>query len=420
MRIPQWLTILSGIALCSVAQAQDIPPDVGVADRNRPAFDAPGLSAGSLLIYPSVTGRAEYDDNVLASSAGKRGDKIFYLEPEVRIRSNLARHAFDLKAYYHRSFHARLDTEDASEYGANGRGVVDVTRRTRIRVTGSAERNAENRSSLGSFTGSRTRVKFDRYSGSAGLEQEVGDFILLGKGEYRRIRYMDTTDPLGNPIDLSFRNLKVRNATGQVSYRLRSGTSAFVRVQGEKRTYDLRPGDPGFDPITQTDRSAKGLRAEAGLGLELTSLIYGNIRLGYLKQNYADPKLRDVDGLSYGADILWNITSLTSFKLTAERAVDETSSQTTAGNLRSEFTADIDHELLRNLILSVGTRYARINPAGLSPKSREYEARLGARYLLPGRFMELRAGYAFEKRSSANRAIRFSSNNVFVSLMIKR
>jgi hypothetical protein len=420
MRIPQWLTMLSGTALCSVAQAQDIPPNVGVADRNRPAFDAIGLRAGSLLIYPSVTGRAEYDDNVLASSAGKRGDKIFYLEPEVRIRSDLARHAFDVKGYYHRSFHAKLDTEDASEYGANGRGVVDVTRRTRIRVMGSAERNAENRSNLGSFTGSRTRVKFDRYAGSAGLEQEVGDFILLGRGEYRRIRYMDTTDPLGNPIDLSFRNLKVRTATGQVSYRLRSGTSAFVRVQGEKRTYDLRPGDPGFDPITLTDRSAKGLRAEAGLGLELTSLIYGNIRLGYLKQNYADSKLRDVDGLSYGADILWNITPLTSFKLTAERAVDETSSQTTAGNLRSEFTADVDHELLRNLILTVGTRYARISPAGLSPKSREYEARFGARYLLPNRFMELRAGYAFEKRSSANPGIRFSSNNVFVSLMIKR
>ncbi|WP_029548660.1 outer membrane beta-barrel protein [Rhizorhabdus wittichii] len=420
MRIPQLLTVLSGTALCSAVQAQEIPPNVGVADRERPAFDALGLRAGSLLIYPSVAGRTEYDDNVLATGAGKRGDTIFTIEPEVRVRSDLARHAFDVKAYYHRSFHAKLDTEDASEYGVNGRGVVDVTRRTRIRLTGSAERNAETRSSLASFSGSRTRVKYDRFSGSAGLEQEVGDFVLLGKGEYRRIRYMDTTDPLGNPIDLSFRNLKVRTGTGQIAYRLRSGTSAFIRVQSEKRTYDLRPGDPGFDPITQTDRSSKGLKAEAGLGLELTSLIYGNIRLGYMKQNYADPKLRDVSGLSYGADILWNVTPLTSLKFTAERAVDETSSQTTAGNLRSEFTADVDHELLRNLILSAGVRYARINPAGLSPKSREYEARLGARYLLPNRFMELRAGYAFEKRSSANPSIRFNSNNIFVTLTIKR
>jgi len=84
------------------------------------------------------------------------------------------------------------------------------------------------------------------------------------------------------------------------------------------------------------------------------------------------------------------------------------------------FTADVDHELLRNLILSAGVRYARINPAGLSPKSREYEARLGARYLLPNRFMELRAGYAFEKRSAANPTIRFNSNNIFVTLTIKR
>ncbi|MES2497066.1 MAG: outer membrane beta-barrel protein [Pseudomonadota bacterium] len=419
MRIPHFLTILSGTALCSVAQAQEIPPDVGVADRGRPAFDALGLRAGSLMIYPSVTGRAEYDDNVLASSAGKRGDRIFYIEPEVRLRSDFSRHAFDVKAYYRRSVHAKLDTEDASEYGVNGRGVIDVTRRTRIRVAGSSEREAENRSNLGSFSGSRNRVKFDRHTGSAGIEQEVGDLILLGKGEVRRIKYLDTVDLLGAPIDLSFRNLKVRTGTGQLTYRLRSGTSAFVRVQTEKRTYDLRPGDVGFDPITQTDRSSNGLRAEGGLGLELTSLIYGNIRLGYLKQNYADPLLKDVSGLSYGADILWNVTPLTSFTLTAERAVDETSSQTTAGNLRSEFTAGVDHELLRNLILSAQMRYARINPAGLSAKSREVEARFGARYLM-NRYMEVRAGYAFEKRSSANTNIRFSSNNIFVSLTVKR
>lgn len=420
MRIPHLLAVLSGPAFCSAVQAQEIPAEVGVADRTRPAFEARGFKVGSLLILPTVTGRLEYDDNVLASATGKRGDRIYYVEPEVRIRSNLARHAFDVKAYYHRSFHAKLDTEDASEYGVTGRGVIDVARRTRIRLSGSAERSAENRGSLASFSGSRTRVKYDRYAGSLGLEQEVGDFVLLGRGEYRRISYMDTTDPLGNPIDLSFRNLKIRTATGQVTYRLRSGTSAFVRVQGERRTYDLRPGDPGFDPFTQTDRSAKGLRAEAGIGVELTSLVYGNVRLGYLRQDYADPKLRDVNGLSYGADILWNMSSLTTFKLTAERRVDETSSQTTAGNLRSEFKAGVDHELLRNLILSAEGRYARINPAGLSPRSREYEAKIGARYLMPNRYMELRAGYSFEKRSSDNAAIRFNSNLVFVALTLKR
>ncbi|MET0373272.1 MAG: outer membrane beta-barrel protein, partial [Rhizorhabdus sp.] len=376
-----YMALLAGTAICSAAQAQEVPPHVGVADRARPAFDPLGIRAGSVLLYPAVTGRVEYDDNVMASSAGKSGDTIFYVEPEVRIRSDFTRHAFDARAYYGRSFHRKLETEDSSEYGLTGRGVVDVTRRTRIRLGGSYEHNAENRSSLSSFTGSRTPVKFDRLAGSLGLEQEVGDFVLLGRGEYRRISYEDAVDPLGNIIDLKFRNLKLKIATGQISYRLRSGTTAFVRVAADRRTYDLRPGDAGFDPFTQTDRSGKGLRAEAGLGLELTSLIYGNIRLGYLRQNYDDIKLRDSSGLSYGADILWNVTPLTTFRLTAERSVDETSSQTTAGNLRSEFTAKVDHELLRYVILSAGTRYARINPAGPTARSREVEANLGVRYL---------------------------------------
>lgn len=419
MRKVAILAVLSGTALGSVAQAQDVPPNVGVADRPRPAFDALGIRAGSVLVYPSVTGRVEYDDNVLASPAGKRGDTIFYLEPEVRLRSDFSRHAFDTRFYYGRSFHNKLGSEDNSQYGATGRGVVDVTRRTRIRVGGSYEHRAENRASLSSFTGSRTPVKYDRAAASLGLEQEVGDFVLLGRGEYRRLKYDDAVDPLGNPIDLEFRNLKMRIATGQLSYRLRSGTTAFVRVQGERRTYDLRPGDPGFDPFTQTDRSSTGFRAEAGLGLELTRLIYGNIRAGYMRQNYKDIKLRDTSGLSYGADILWNVTPLTTFRLTAERSVDETSSQTTAGNLRSEFTAKVDHELLRYVILSGGIRYARINPAGLTPNSREYEGNLGVRYLM-NRYMELRGGYSYEKRSSKANVIRYSSNRVFVALTLKR
>ena len=419
MRNIALLAMLSGTALCSVAQAQEVPPNVGVADRARPAFDPLGIRAGSVVIFPAVTGRLEYDDNVLASSTGKRGDSVFYIEPEVRVRSDFSRHAFDSRLYYGRSFHNKLESEDTSQYGATGRGVLDVTRRTRIRLGGSYEHNAENRSSLSSFTGSRSPVKYDRLAGSLGIEQEVGDFILLGRGEYRRLSYDDTVDPLGNPIDLEFRNLKMRIATGQISYRLRSGTTAFVRVSADRRRYDLRPGDVGFDPITQTDRSSNGLRAEAGLGLELTRLIYGNIRVGYLRQRYADPKLRDTNGLSYGADLLWNVTPLTTFRFTADRSVDETSSQTTAGNLRSEFTAKVDHELLRYVVLSAGTRYARINPAGPTARSREIEGNLGVRYLM-NRYMELRGGYSYEKRSSSANVIRFSSSRVFVGLTLKR
>ena len=422
MRPSNALVLLATIASplpWSVATAQSVAPRGGVADRARPAFDAPGIRAGSFLLFPTVTGRAEYDDNVLASAAGKQGDRIFYLEPELRIRSDLGRHAVDGKVYYHRSFHDKLGSEDATEYGATGRGVVDMTRRTRIKLSGGYERNAENRRSLASFSGSRSPVRFDMSSASLGLEQEVSDFTLSGKGDYQRIAYADTTDALGNVIDLKFRNLKVRSATAQIDYRLRSGTTAFVRAIKESRRYDLRPGDPGFDPFTQTDRSADGLRIEGGVGLELTSLIYGNVRIGYLRERYTDPKLRDVDGLSYGADLLWNVTPLTTLRFTATRSVDVTSSQTTAGNLRNEFSAKVDHELLRYVILSAGLRRAHIDPAGPTAKSREFEGDVGVRYLM-NRQVELRGGFAYEERSSANAAIRFSGQRIFLGLTFKR
>lgn len=419
MQLGRICLMMSGAAISSIACAQDATPRIGVADRDRPLYDPLGLHVGSLLLYPSVKGLAEYDDNVLASSTGARGDRIFTVEPGLRAKTDFNRHQLDVRSYYRHSFHGKLKTEDVEEYGALGRGVVDVTRRTRIRLSAGFEHEAEDRSSLASFSGSRRPVQFDRLTGGAGLEQEFGNLVMMGRGDIRKLTYKDAIDGLGNPLDMSFRDLTIKSGTGQAAYRLRSGLSLLLRGTLEERSYKLRPGDIGFDPITNTDRSSKGARIEAGVGLELTNLIYGTLRVGYLKQNYRDPKLRDVSGLSYAADIRWNITPLTTIGLTGERSVDETSSQLTAGNLRTEAKFTVDHELLRNLILSAAVRAAKIKPAGPTAKSSEFEGQFSAKYMMR-RSLWLEAGYRYDKRSSSSNALDFRSNNVFLAITLQR
>src|SRR5215203_5030787 len=74
--------LISGVAISSIASAQDVPGNVGVADRARPLYDPLGIRAGSVLIYPRLKSQLEYDDNVLASSNGGQGDKILTVEPD--------------------------------------------------------------------------------------------------------------------------------------------------------------------------------------------------------------------------------------------------------------------------------------------------------------------------------------------------
>ena len=401
------------------AVAQTPPPNIAVADRARPAYDPLGWRVQSIFFYPSVAGSYEYDDNVRSTRTDRQSDSVFYIAPQLRIKSGLRRHAFDINLKYSRSYHARLTTEDVTQYGAFGRGVLDLSRRTRIRADGSAERATEKRGALSSFGGTRSPVRYNRFVGNIGLEQEAGSFVFLGQVGQRRLRYEDTVDALGQPLDQKFRNFRMETALLQARLRMRSGLSAFIRASGDKRIYAIRPGDVGFDPITGIDRSSKGGKIEAGLAMELTNLLYGNIRAGYLKVAYDDPQLRDVDGVSFGADLLWNVTSLTSLRLTADRSLDETVSPLTAGNLRSEVNVGADHELLRNLILTADMRYARISPAGPTAKSRENEFEAGAKYLL-NRYLMAKLTFNHSRRSSDNPAIGFKANSLMFTLTLRK
>ena len=59
------------LVLCPhVASAQDAlfkrGENVGVLERPRPGYEALGIRAGGFIVYPSLTLRAEYDDNLFA------------------------------------------------------------------------------------------------------------------------------------------------------------------------------------------------------------------------------------------------------------------------------------------------------------------------------------------------------------------
>jgi hypothetical protein len=145
--------------------------------------------------------------------------------------------------------------------------------------------------------------------------------------------------------------------------------------------------------------------------VDLTGLLYGEARVGYMKRDYSDPGYRDTSGLSFGVDLLWNVTPLTSIRFGADRAIEESSSTIAAGNRRTQFDLSLDHELLRNLILGGAVGYARIEPLGPIPSSSAYLGRLDARYLVSRR-VSLRGGYLFTKRTSASIDRRFEENRL--------
>lgn len=417
------LTMLATVAglAASCAVAQTVPVQ-SVTGRERTRLEDNSHQVGAFLVSPQIAIDATYVDNIYATETDQRGDVFLTIRPEIDIKSTWSRNALNFSAYFDRDFHADYTGEDVSEFGAALDGRYDISRQTRIYLGLDAARSAERRGSLSSFAQSAEPVRFNSLIANGALEQDLGSMRLRAEGRFRRVTYEDALLTSGTKINQDFRNFDIYSGTAQASYDLNTLTSFVLRGTLEKRSYDLRPGDLGFDPLTATDRSGDSTLLEAGVTREITTLLSGTIRLGYLSFRYPDPKLNDVNGFSYYANINWNVTPLTTLRGTAQRRVDETTSPITAGNLRDEVSLSADHELLRSLILHADTRFAWIDPSladdvitVIDNASRETEFGLGARYYI-GRKLRLDGDYTHQRRSSDNPLLSYVANVATVGI----
>jgi hypothetical protein len=384
--------------LSTSAYAQSVPANIGVADRQRPAYDPIGGRIGTFILYPSLESSVAYDDNIFATETGKVSDTIFTVSPKLRLASQWLRHKLELSAQLTRNFYVKNSNEDTTNTTLNANGTIDVNRQTQVRLLGNIGRLTEARTDINSIEGISAPTRYTTKVARATVDNQAGLFSFTLDGGVQRLTFNQNHADDGSLVDQSFRNDTQRDISLKIRYRMPSGTAVYLRLSGDQLRYDSKTITIN-GVTTPFDRNSDGYRAEVGLSVELSSLLYGDVRVGYLHRNEADPTIRDVSGVSFGADLLWNITPLTTIRLVADRTVEDSSSQTIAGNLRSQGTLTVDHELLRNLLLNASVRYADISPIGPLSNSQEVEFNAGARYLMSRRVV-LQAHYQYYRRIS--------------------
>ena len=408
---------LSAVAITSSAPvfAQSPVRGQGVADRSRPDYDPYGYTAGPFTLYPAVTTSAEATDNYLATDTNRRSDAYALIAPEVRVASNWARHSLTARVFFDQSIHANLNGQNQTQYGGALGGAYDVSRATRITADGSYGRYVENRADLGSFQGNLAPVTYDALRAQIGVAQSFNKLTLNGSFGVNDLNFRDTLSSTGATIDQDFRD--VRSITGSLSaqYDIGPGIRLIGTGQYDRSTYSFRPGRPGFNPLVDIDRTSYGFTLQGGVAFELSSLVFGSVQFGVLTRNYRDARLRNFSGLSYSANILWNATSLTSFRLTAQRAVEDASSAVVAGNTRSTLRLTVDHELYRYVLLSGNVGYGSFSPNGPGIGGKEFSAGAGARYLIDRRW-SLSANVRYAQRTSASSFLRYRATTASISV----
>ena len=392
------------------ATAQDrLPAATGTSESE--AFRPQGYPAGGFRIYPTLRLSTDYDDNISRSNDSKRGDGSFIVAPTIAARSNWSNHQLNSDAFYRSTHYFTRTAQNHDEYGANVDGRLDVMRTWKISGDAGYARLAETRGTPGDLFFSNRLIRLNTYNAGLQVSNQFNRINATIGASTQGYRY-DDVNVGGVIVDQGFRNRNVNGVNGRLEYQYSALTGLYV--SGSYTQIDYRRALPTFD------RSSRGFSALGGVRFELSRLLSGQVGLGYIKQDFADPRFANLGGLNYNLSLKYQPTDLTSFSATASRRLTDSSLFAVVGVLTNDFRVSVEHELLRSLLLQGFLGYSNYNYRGINRVDNRFDIGAGARYRM-NRFASLALSGEHVGQDAGDILGRsYSSNRATLSVILSR
>lgn len=350
--------------------------NTSVQQRSRPAYEAAGVRSGAFLIYPRVELSAESVDNIYATETGTVDDTVFRLRPELSVESDWNRNLMVLYARGSVSRYSDNHDENTDEFGLGGSARLDVSRQSSIAFGSDFASGYEPRSAPSAPRNAASPTALDMSQAYISASRSAGYVKLSGRADWRALDYGDGRTGLGAVIDQDHRDRDVASLSGRLDLAVSPDTAFFVQATANERTYDVR-GAP-----TTPSRDSQGAEYLAGASFELSAVIRGEVAVGYIEQRFDHPGFQDISGLGVRVQVEWFASELTTVSLAGGRTVEDTPVSGVGAYAANSTSLGVDHELLRNLILTGRLTWSQDDYEGVDRQDVRFGATLGATYLL--------------------------------------
>ncbi len=377
-----------------------------VRERARPGYDAVGIRAGSFLILPKVDVSETYNDNIYATDTNTESDFVTAVSPSISVQSLWSRHALGLKAGLSQYWYASKTTEDRLDWNFGADGRLDVLRDTNITGSASYRQAHEDRGSANSPTSAAEPVEYNLFDSSVGLFQRFNRVTAQLKGTFDQYDYKNVALIGGGTLNEDSRDRNEYGGGLRLGYDLSPDTNVYAEGKLNKRSYDMSA------PV---DRNSNGYEAVIGSEFKLSRLAQGEVYVGYQRQTYDASYYSATSGLAYGAKVNWFVTPLTTVRLSAASTIEESIDPGASGYMSQKVGIGLDHELLRNLILSGDVSYENDDFGNISRQDDVTSALFGATYLL-NNFFAVGVNYGIVDRSSNVPGADYTQNQVGFTL----
>lgn len=408
---------VSGDIEASASQAPDNfarDKNVSVRERPRPEYEAAGIHLGGFMAYPKIELDAEYNDNIYATTNGRVDDLIGRFKPGLLLQSTWSRHSLEAFARASVNRYADHSTEDTTDWALGFNGRLDVLRSDVIDLGAQANRLTEPRTSSSSSAFAAEPVRYDYDPAFIGYTHTFNRLKLSARADWRRYDYDDAPSIFGGIVEEDDRDRTNFYYSGRGDYALSPDTALFVQATGNERNYRL----PGT--LLTPARDSSGYEVLGGVNFDLTNLVRGEVGAGYLRQNFSSPVYNDVKGFGARARVDWFPSQLTTVSGSVSRSVEDSGLTRSGGYLSTNASVQVDHELLRNLILTGSLSYGNDDYNGIDRTDKRFTAGASATWLI-NRKVGVNFGYSYFKQTSSgtNAGPAFKVNVASVALVLQ-
>jgi len=383
---------IAGAGAGVVQGVEPLRPET-VTTRERPELDPLGIRAGAFLIYPATTIEGEHDDNIYATNTDEDSAYIAHFRPELGIDSNWGRHALNFDAAADIARYDDHNDENYDDYHARVDGRLDIQQQNNLSGGAGYAHEHVSRSSPNDEAASKEPTTYDVGSLSAAYRHRLNRLTFRVGGTADNFDYDNGKTESGTTIDNQDQNRDQYTVLGQVNYEIQPEYSAFFRAIYKDVNYDQK-----YDN-NDLQRSSDGYQFDVGTELFFSGVMFGEVYIGYVERDYDDPTLDSIDKFTGGGSVTWLPTGLTTVIFAAERDIDETIVDNTSGILGTQGSVNVDHELLRNLLLNARLVVRDEDFEGTSRNDDYVKIGLGAKYLM-NRHLYLTMGYDYLDRDS--------------------
>ena len=397
-----------------VAHAQDDGSNferdrnTSVTQRIPAGYEPLGLRIGGFNVAPTLSIGLERNDNIYYQAFDKTSDTILETAPAVTISSDWGRHELTATLSADYDSYEKHTSENTLSWNSGIAGRLDVHGANYIFGGLGYSQNYEPPYAPDTLALNEIvhPIKYDATQANLGFVVQGNRLKFTGSGAYAYYNYFNTTTLTGAPVDQQTRDYDSYIWTGRLDYAVSPDTAVYGVLNDNTRNYRL---------ASVKSQDSDGYDLAVGTDFDLTNLMRGTLQVGYLSQKYKNPLYKTTNAPAFKASLEYFPTEMTTIHFTANTSVNETPQINSSGYVSNDFSLGLDHELLRNFVLSANYEYILDKYHGFDIDRHDNRSALNfsGRYLL-NRNVTINAGYTFsELESHGTQAIRSFQDNAF-------